>query len=134
MSITVTISGNKSELTSYFQPPLNLSGQYECGLLNFSVLNSVQHFRNNIQPLIRIECDLVHGSYSNGLPTHVIHEFMSSTAPGNWCIESPQNVIYLPVNKTLIPSISIKIVDQFGHSIDFGKQQIELRLHLKKIK
>lgn len=138
MSITVTISGNKSELDTFFQPPLYLSGQFECGLLYFSVLNSIPNARinNNIIPVIRIECDLVHGSYSNGLPTHIIHEFVSNTATGQQIIEIPRNPIYFPVNKNTITSISIKIVDQFGFCINFREEHknIELRLHIRKIK
>lgn len=76
MSITVTISGTKSELESYFQPPLNLSGNYECGLLYCSILNSASNVYSSntkIPPIIRIECDIVYGSYTNRLPTHIIH-------------------------------------------------------------
>lgn len=136
MSLTVTISGSKSELASYFQPPISLSGQYECGLLYFSVLNlkpGDAHVDNNILSVVRIECDLIHGSYSDGLPTHNIHEFLTYNTVGHQHIERPQNVIYFPVNKNIISSISIKIVDQFGHSIHFDKADIQLSLHLRKI-
>lgn len=136
MSTTVTISGNKSELVSYFQPPLHLSDQYECGLIYFSVLKSRPSIpiTNRGLSVIRIECDLVHGSYCNGLPTHFIHEFVSDTTPGHQCIEIPQNVIYFPVNKNIISSVSVKIVDQFGRCINFGEEQVQLRLHLRKTK
>lgn len=136
MSFTVTISGNKSELVSYFQPPLHLSDQYECGLLYFSLLNSKPIAPNigNSLSVIRIECDLVYGSYFNGLPKHFIHEFLYDSAPGRHYIETPQNVVYFPVNKNNISSISVKIVDQFGHRINFGEEHIQLRLHLRKTK
>lgn len=137
MSTTITISGNKSELVSYFQPPLHLSDQYECGLLYFSVLKTrpnVPVNNSSLTAVIRIECDLVHGSYYNGLPTHFIHEFISDTAPGRSYTEIPQNVIYFPVNKNIISSISVRIVDQFGSCIDFGEEHIQLRLHLRKAK
>lgn len=137
MSITVTISGNKSELDSYFQPPLSLSGQYECGLLYCSVINSTSkysHVDSKFPSVIRIECDLIYGSYCNGLPTHIIHEFVSKTAADNQYIEIPQNVIYFPVNKNNITSITIKVLDQFGYRINFKEQYIEIRLHLRKVK
>lgn len=136
MSTTVTISGNKSELVSYFQPPLHLSDQYECGLLYFSVLNSRPDIpiKTSTLSVIKIECDLVYGSYCNGLPTHFIHEFVSDTSLSHDYIEIPQNVIYFPVNKNLISSISVKIVDQLGNCINFGEEHIQLRLHLRKTK
>lgn len=79
MSITVTISGKKSELESFFQRPLTLSGKYECRLLDFSILNSILkvHFNENnnkTSPVIRIECDLICESYTNGLQTHIIYD------------------------------------------------------------
>lgn len=131
MSVTVTISGSSSELESHFQPPLSLSGHYECGLLYFSVGSAPDINASNIIPVIRIECDLVHGSYLNGIPTHVIHEFVSN---GFQCLEIPQNIIYYPINKNTISSISIKIVDQFGYYLNFKKDRIQLRLHLRKTK
>lgn len=134
MSITVNISGNNSELESYFHPPLNLTGKYECGLLYCSILKSLSkghYINNNTRPVIRIECDLIYGSYTNGLPTHVIHEFVYNTASERHYIETPQSVIYFPLNKNIISSICIKIVDQFGYIIDFI-EHIQLRLHLRK--
>ncbi|CAG9781773.1 unnamed protein product [Diatraea saccharalis] len=136
MSTTVTISGNTSELISYFQPPLHLSDQYECGLLYFSVINSTSNVISNRNlSIIRIECDLVNGSYCNGLQTHFIHEFVSDTAPDHSYVEIPRSIIYFPINKNIIPCISVRIIDQLGHCISFGeKQNIELRLHLRKTK
>lgn len=130
MSITVTISGNKSELITYFQPPLNLIDQYECGLLYFFVLNSAWGWK--IPNIISIECDLVYDSYKNGLPTHIVHEFVCNTTSDKWIVESPQNIVYFPVNKKLIPSITIKILDQFGKGLHFKDNQIQLQLHLRK--
>lgn len=135
MSITVTISGNKSELESCFQPPLSLSEKYECGLLYYSVSKSVSNVLSNNTPSVnRIECDLIYGSYSNGIPTHIIHEFIANnTIAGHHYVETPQNVIYFPVNKNIITSISIKVVDEVGYSIPFI-EHIQLRLHLRKVK
>lgn len=90
----------------------------------------------NILPLsvIRIECDLINGSYINGLPSHIIHEFVPNVPPGHQYIEVPNNIIYFPINKYDIPSVTIKIVDESGNLIDFRKEQIQLRLHLRKAK
>lgn len=90
----------------------------------------------NILPLsvIRIECDLIQGSYLNGLPTHTIHEFIPSVPPGHRYIEVPRNIIYHPINRRNISSVTIKIVDGHGNLIDFRKEKIQLRLHLRKTK
>lgn len=83
-------------------------------------------------PVIRIECDLIQGSYLNGLPTHTIHEFIPNVPPGHRYIEVPSNIIYHPINRSNISSVTIKIVDNHGNLIDFRKEQIQLRLHLRK--
>lgn len=225
MSLTITMSGHESALESCFQPTLDLDdNKYECGLLYFSVTNSVPnidtrnnklHYDNgkeiiiptgtydlfdleeyilkhvddceiklkpnknnlkcylycsktvnfekqhsigqllgfekrildankwhesenlvNILPLsvIRIECDLIHGSYINGSLSHVIHEFVPNVPPGHCYIEVPNNIIYYPINKNAISSVSIKIVDEHSNLIDFRKERVQLRLHLRRAK
>lgn len=88
----------------------------------------------DILPLtaIRIECDLVHGSYTNGVVSHIIHEFVPNVPPGYRFIEAPANVIYFPVNKKNISSVTIKVIDIEGNFIDFRGETIQLRLHLRK--
>lgn len=49
MSFTTSITGNESKLSTYYSPPLQLDGEYECGLLYFSTFNSIPNIdsRNN---------------------------------------------------------------------------------------
>lgn len=82
--------------------------------------------------VIRIECDVVQGSYVNGLPSHIIHEFVPNVPPGHRFIEVPNNIIYLPVIKKNISKITVKIVDSLGKCIDFRRENILLRLQLRK--
>ena len=90
----------------------------------------------NILPVsvIRIECDLVLGSYINGLPSHIIHEFVPNIPPGHQYIEAPKNIIYFPINTKNISSITVKIVNEHGDYIDFRGENIQLRLHLRQSK
>lgn len=50
MSIALTVTGKNSLLKSYFQPPLNVGENCECGLLYFSALNSIPNItdKNNV--------------------------------------------------------------------------------------
>lgn len=223
MSITLSITGHKSLLESYYHPPLSIGDKYECGLLYFSSINSVPNinasnntfsygeegrqlqipcgiydlydignylesnladceikiepnnntlkcllfcsktvhfdinnsigqllgFRRtkleankwhesetpvNILPLslIRVECDLIHGAYTNGSASHIIHEFVPNVPPGHQYIEVPRNIIYFPINKSNISSITIRIINERGHLIDFKEENIQLRLHLRR--
>lgn len=84
--------------------------------------------------VIQIECDLVQGSFVDGSPSHVIHEFVLNISPGHQIVEVPRNIIYYPLRKKLISSVTVKILDLKGNSIDFQNENIQLSLHLRKIK
>lgn len=84
--------------------------------------------------IIRIECDIVSGSYINGTQCHTIHQFSHcKSAPGYKFIEIPQHIIYLPIEKKQLQNIQIKIIDQNNNLIDFRGEQISCRIHIKKI-
>ena len=80
--------------------------------------------------VIRIECNIIVGSYFNNTPVHTIHEFSPEAGAGYKIIEVPKNVIYLPVNVKQITSLSLRIVDQDGDLINFRGETITIRLHL----
>lgn len=87
----------------------------------------------NIQDtnVIRIECDLTNASYHNGQRTHTIHEFIPKVDPGHIILENPNNLIYLPVVRRRINTLSINIVDQHGKLVDFRGETISCRIHIK---
>lgn len=225
MSITLTITGNKSILQTNYNPPLLLDGAYECGLIYFSTFNSIPNvteennifaygndvnkisiptgiydlqdineylnenmhggrlsiepnnntlkcsmycteiihldIKNSVAPLlgfpkakyeankwheavssanilpssvIRIECDIVHGSYTNGSPSHIIYEFVSNVPPSHRFIEIPNNILYFPITLNTISSITVKVVDIEGKNINFQGEDIQMCLHIRKLK
>lgn len=82
---------------------------------------------------VRIECNIVTGAYNNNELVHTLHEFFPTVPPGFKIVETPQNVIYLPINTKTIDSITLKIVDQDGNLINFRKELVTIRLHLKRL-
>jgi hypothetical protein len=80
-----------------------------------------------------VECNIVSGAYKNGEQVHVIHEFFPSVPSGYKIIESPSNVIYLPINTKQLDEITIKITDQDGNLVNFREEVITVRLHLRRI-
>ena len=82
--------------------------------------------------VIRIECDIVSGSYVNGKPSHIIHEFVPNVPPGYRIIEIPKNLIYFPVNQNSISSINVKIRDDKNQLINLRGEEVQLYLHVKK--
>lgn len=88
----------------------------------------------NILPVtvIRIECDLVQGSYNDGISSHIIYEFIPNVSPGYRFIEKAINAIYFPIKNKNIASVTVKIIDQNGNNINFGGENIQMCLHLRK--
>lgn len=83
--------------------------------------------------VIKIECNIVEGSYSNNNPGHTIHEFYPTVETGYKIVEVPRNVIYLPIRVRSIHDIRVRIVDQYNELIDFRSELITLRVHIKRI-
>jgi hypothetical protein len=81
---------------------------------------------------ICIECNIVGGSYINDRQAHVIHEFFPTVPAGFKIIETPSNVVYLPINTRIIDQIVVNIVSQDGELINFGREVVSLSLHLKE--
>lgn len=89
----------------------------------------------NIMPInvIKIDCNIISGSYSNGAPVHTLHEFYPTVGIGYKIVDVPHNVIYLPITVRSISNIRVRAVDQDGNLIDFRGETITLRIHIKKI-
>lgn len=79
-----------------------------------------------------IDCNIATGSYSNGEPVHIIHQFFPTVAAGYKIVESPQNILYFPVTVKTITNLTVKILDQDGNLVNFRGETITVRLHLKK--
>lgn len=80
---------------------------------------------------LRINCNLIRGSYNNGKPTHTLHEFFPEVPPGYKVVEVPRNLIYLPVTGRVIDSVEIRICDQDGNLVDLRGENTNIRLHLR---
>lgn len=82
--------------------------------------------------VVRIECDIISGSYINGKSSHIIHEFAPNIPPGYRIIEIPKNVIYFPINQKNISSINIRLLDNNNKLINFRGEDIQIYLHIKQ--
>lgn len=83
---------------------------------------------------IGVECNLIIDSYSNDTKGHLLHMFFPNVPSGYRIVEKVSNVIYLPINTRYIDEIIFKIVDQDGNLVNFNKEVVTIRLHLKELK
>jgi hypothetical protein len=82
--------------------------------------------------IVRVECDIVSGSFVNGKSSHIIHEFVPNVPPGYRIIEIPKNVIYFPVTQKSLSSLKIRILDENDHLVNLRGEEIQIYLHLRK--
>lgn len=83
---------------------------------------------------IFVNCDCINESYVNGISSPVIYSFGPKVLPGYRIVESPVNLVYLPLNRKTLSEFSIWITDQNGRPIDFRGENITCRFHIRNIK
>lgn len=83
---------------------------------------------------IRVECNIIHGSFVNNNSSHVPHEFSPSVPPGYQIIECPPNLVYLPLKVNTIQNLEIRVANEQGDLVNFRKEHLSIRLHIRKIK
>lgn len=83
---------------------------------------------------IRVECSIITNSYFNNESVHTLHEFYPQVEAGYKIVESPLNVIYLPVTVHTIHTLSLKFVDQNNRLINFRGEDIVTRLHIRRVR
>lgn len=83
--------------------------------------------------VIRVTCNIVRGSYRDGVEGHVLHEFYPAVGPGFKILEKPNSVKYLPINKqSQLTEFYITLEDQNGELVNFRGERINLRVDIRK--
>lgn len=82
--------------------------------------------------VIRVECNIVRGSFDNGRESHTVHEFYPNVGPGYKIVEIPNTIIYLPVNVSSVNNVSISLRDQDGNLINLRNERLSVRLHVRR--
>lgn len=86
--------------------------------------------------LIRLDCNIISGSFINGKEAHTLFSFNLDVEPGYKLVKEPHNIIYLPVippGRQYIDNITIQVVADSGALIDFGGETINIIVELKAI-
>lgn len=81
---------------------------------------------------IRILCNIIENSFDQNNKAQILHELPITVENGYKITETPSQIIYLPVCVSEISQLVLSVVDQNNNLIDFRKEQILIRIHLKK--
>ena len=143
---SILLSGNNStfrtEIISRY--PIDFTKPQNIGqVLGFSDKQKCEPFKRcSSQDTIKIlsvetidlHCNLIKNSYYNDQKSQILHQVCILEPPGYKVNEMPSNLIYLPLTTREISSVVLSLRDQAGKLIDFRKEHINIRLHLRKIK
>ena len=77
---------------------------------------------------ILINIDIISGSYVNGTTKNTIYSFF----PGYKIIESPVNLVYLPITLGTINSLEVSITDQDDHLLNLRNKKLTIRFHIRE--
>lgn len=128
---------------------LVVSGTYQIDFTTPNSIRTVLGFNNRIYSAgynesenivnivsvntLRVTCDIIGASYSNGETANVIYSFFPKVGPGYKIIEVPVNLIYLPITMYSISEIETKLTDQNGNLINLRGEELSIRFHIKEM-
>ena len=95
------------------------------------------HESENVVNILRINSilvniDIISGSYVNGTTKSTIYSFFPKVSPGYKIIESPVNLVYLPITLDTIDSLNVTITDQDDHLLNLRNEKLTIRFHIRE--
>ena len=95
------------------------------------------HESENVVDILRINSilvniDIISGSYVNGTTKSTIYSFFPDVSPGYKIIESPVNLVYLPITLDTIDSLNVTITDQDYHLFNLRNEKLTIRFHIRE--
>ena len=117
-----------------FNQPNNLSK-----VLGFTGQKYGEGFHESEKPVnilsinsILVNIDIIEGSYVNGKTKNTIYSFFPDVSPGFKIIESPVNLVYLPLLTDTIYNLNLSITDQDENILDLRGEKLTARFHIRE--
>ena len=76
--------------------------------------------------LVNIDIHVISGSYVNGTTKNTIYSFSPKVSPGYKIIETPVNLVYLPI------TLDTSITDQDDHLLNLRNEKLTIRFHIRE--
>ena len=129
---TILIIGKDYQVD--FNQPNNLSK-----VLGFTGKKYIEGFHESEKPVnilsinsIFVNIDIIDGSYVNGKTKNTIYSFFPDVAPGFKIIESPVNLVYLPILPYTIQNLNLSITDQDENLLNLRGEKLTARFHIRE--
>ena len=81
---------------------------------------------------ILVNIDIIGGSYVNGTTKNTIYSFFPKVSPGYKIIESPVNLVYLPLLIDTIGNLYMSITDQDDNLLNLRNGKLTVRFHIRE--
>ena len=141
----IAISANSNTLKSV----LILENNYQVDFRHPNSISRVLGFYNDIYTLgfqesenvvnilsinsLLVNLDIISGSYVNSSSQNTIYSFFPNVSPGYKIVESPINLVYLPITLDTIHSLETSITDQDGNQLNLRGETLTMRFHIRKV-
>ena len=141
----IAISANSNTLKSI----LILENDYQVDFRQLNSISKLLGFNNDIYTLgfqesenvvnilsinsLLVNLDIISGSYVNSSIQNTIYSFFPNVSPGYKIMESPINLVYLPVTLHTINGMEVSITDQDGNQLNLRGETLTMRFHIKKV-
>ena len=81
---------------------------------------------------ILVNIDIISGSYVNGTTKNTIYSFFLKVSPGYKIIETPVNLVYLPITLDIINRLGVSITEQDDHLLNLRNEKLTIRFHIRE--
>ena len=141
----IAISANSNTLKSV----LILENDYQVDFRQLNSISKLLGFHNDIYTLgfqesenvvnilsinsLLVNLDIISGSYVNSSTQNTIYSFFPNVSPGCKIVESPINLVYLPITLDTIHSLEVSITDQDGNQLNLRGETLTMRFHIRKV-
>ena len=108
-------------------------------VLGFTGVKYMEGFHKSENPAnilrinsILVNIDIISGSYINGTTKNTIYSFFPRVSPRYKIIETPVNLVYLPITLNAINSLNVSITDQDDHPLNNRNKILTIRFHIRE--
>ena len=109
-----------------------------CSLSGFNHAEFTSDYQESENPVnilsvnsVLVNIDIISGSYLNGQRNPYI--FFPAVSPGYKIIETPANLVYLPITLDAICSIETSLTVQNGQQLNLRGENVTIRFHVREI-